>query len=533
MPFNMFTTLVLLTGLLISAVRLEDCFQQHFPDNGIVCVCNVTHCDALAIDKIANPGTVVSFESDITGKRMRKTISSLETLTININHSSTFIMHIDKADRRQKINGFGGSFTDAAGFNIFSLPENMSRRLLQDYYGSDGIEYSIGRVPIGCTDFSRKNYSYDEVDGDFDLKHFALAPEDHLYKIPMIRMATNFTNRQLKLLASLWAPPIWLKTNNRHNGMGIIRGDPGGPYYRTLAKYHIKFLDEYKKLGIPFWAITSINEPAGGLKPHWHNPSVGASPEMIRDWIKHDLGPLLESSGYGKDKLHLIIHDEIMSLLIHYAKNILKDPEANKFVSGVGIHWYEYGFEPYTPMNLVHESYPDKFLISTEACEGWGGNFQGVRIGNWTRAETYAWDIINNLNHWGTGWIDWNLALDPLGGPNYVLNVADSAILVDAKNKVYYKQPMFYALGHFSKFLSPGSIRLGFSDNIDHPMIKVTAFLDTNGQVIVILLNRKEEAIVASIAGVTNEPFQVALSPRSIKTLIVPSSSLSSSTPKP
>lgn len=180
-----FTSIVIfcLVNCLISSISCDDCYQHHFPNGGIACACNITHCDSLAIEKTAPPGVLLSYESDITGKRFRKSLNPLDTIQANGTAQSTFIMNIDRSDVRQTMNGFGGSFTDASGINIFSLPEFMSRRLLQDYFASDGIEYSMGRFPFGCTDFSRRNYSYADVKDDFDLRHFALAPEDMQYKV--------------------------------------------------------------------------------------------------------------------------------------------------------------------------------------------------------------------------------------------------------------------------------------------------------------------------------------------------------------
>uniref|UniRef100_T1K6T6 Glucosylceramidase n=1 Tax=Tetranychus urticae TaxID=32264 RepID=T1K6T6_TETUR len=100
--------------------------------------------------------------------------------------------------------------------------------------------------------------------------------------------------------------------------------------------------------------------------------------------------------------------------------------------------------------------------MSTEACEG-SIHFApdaGVMLGNWTRAETYARDIIEGLNRWSTGWVDWNIVLSMDGGPNWASNYVDAPIIVSDDGTEYYKQPMFYSLAHFSKFLKPGSQRI-------------------------------------------------------------------------
>lgn len=74
-------------------------------------------------------------------------------------------------------------------------------------------------------------------------------------------------------------------------------------------------------------------------------------------------------------------------------------------------------------------------------------------LGSWARGELYAKNIIETLLHWVSAWIDWNLALDTSGGPTYVGNYVDSPIIINSTANEFYKQPMFYALGHFSKYV--------------------------------------------------------------------------------
>ena len=91
---------------------------------------------------------------------------------------------INNSKRYQKIIGFGGAFTDSAGINIAKLSKDLQHRLVQDYYGEDGIEYRTGRIPIGGSDFSTRAYTYDDNhNGDENLSHFALQNEDLNYKV--------------------------------------------------------------------------------------------------------------------------------------------------------------------------------------------------------------------------------------------------------------------------------------------------------------------------------------------------------------
>lgn len=172
----------------------------------------------------------------------------------------------------QDIVGFGGSFTDATGININSLTTDAKKNLLRSYFSETGwkynnhliifaifgwfewqtfllsfdeymlgIEYNLCRVPIGGSDFSPRGYTYnDGHNGDFELNHFQLQPEDLNYKIPLILEAQNISCHPMKLLASPWSPPVWMKTNDALNGTGQLRGEPGGIYYKTWAKYLIR-----------------------------------------------------------------------------------------------------------------------------------------------------------------------------------------------------------------------------------------------------------------------------------------------------
>lgn len=88
-----------------------------------------------------------------------------------------------------------------------------------------------------------------------------------------------------------------------------------------------------------------------------------------------------------------------------------------------------------------------------KACEGAGGPHwhRSPLLGSWGRGKHYGTDIIQNLLNWVTGWTDWNLCLDEFGGPNWVGNFVDAPIIVNnsVKNYEFYKQPMFYFMGHF------------------------------------------------------------------------------------
>ncbi|GMR54879.1 hypothetical protein PMAYCL1PPCAC_25074, partial [Pristionchus mayeri] len=129
---------------------------------------------------------------------------------------------------------------------------------------------------------------------------------------------------------------------------------------------------------------------------------------------------------------------------------MFEDPVASSYVGGIGVHWYADEISPISQLTSVHEKHPEKFLLYTEACNGWL-DVQGKypKLGNFHRAERYAFSIINVLNHWVTGWTDWSMILDMTGGQTWVPNPVDAPIIVDKDAQEFYKQPMYYAMAHF------------------------------------------------------------------------------------
>lgn len=184
-------------------------------------------------------------------------------------------MTINADLKYQKIFGFGGAFTDSAGININSLTEKSKEYLLKSYFSKSGIEYSLCRVPIGGTDFSTRPYTYDDIKDD-NLSQFNLTFEDFTYKIPLINKAYSLTDGNLRLFASAWSAPAWMKTNDALSGIGYLYKK----YYQTWADYFIKFLEHYEKSNIKIWGITTGNEPLNGVLPFIKINSLGWTPDL-------------------------------------------------------------------------------------------------------------------------------------------------------------------------------------------------------------------------------------------------------------
>ncbi|XP_064474558.1 lysosomal acid glucosylceramidase-like isoform X2 [Ornithodoros turicata] len=457
--------LFVLAAVTAGCLAVTGCLPKDYGRGSVVCVCNSTRCDFLGTIPPEELGVVAAYESNKAGLRFHKSILHMADSTeLPTSETNPVVLKINATHTYQEILGFGGAFTDAFGINIKSLPSRMQDDLLRSYYSAEGLSYNLGRIPMASTDFSIRLYTYLDDPGDFNLTKFGLAQEDYRLKAHTVHQESDIA--------------------------GPGRSVPvRQPLERSCLDENQWFLQEYGKHDIQIWGLTTENEPTNGEIPNFPFQCMGFTPETMRDFVKLDLGPALEANGYGFLKL-MILDDERYDM-IRWAQTILQDTNASSFVSGIGVHWYGDFAEPWI-LDKTHEAFPEKFILGTEACEGFQAFVkEKVSLGNWDRAETYAFDIIQDLSHWVTGWVDWNLALNPQGGPNWVKNFVDSPIIVNATSREFYKQPMYYSLAHFTKFLPRGSLRIGL--NADPGLsdrVTFVAFKTPQKAKVVIVLNR-------------------------------------------
>ncbi|XP_051901585.1 lysosomal acid glucosylceramidase [Pristis pectinata] len=461
----------------------KPCEAKSFGLSSVVCVCNATYCDTMDPVVVPRKDHYLLYETNRAGKRLE---SKMGEIVPDAKHPGLRLT-LDVRKKYQRMKGFGGAMTDAAAINILSLSPGSQRNLLRSYFSEEGIEYNIIRVPMASCDFSTRVYTYDDQPGDLGLHHFSLAKEDTDMKIPLIQTAQKISKRSLSLFASPWTAPAWMKTNNSTIGKGTLRGSPGGPYYKSWANYFVRFLDEYAKHNLTFWAVTVENEPTMGLMTGYHFQCLGYTPELQRDFIALDLGPALHNSAHKNVKLMML--DDQRLLLPYWAKVVLGDEHAAQYVDGIAVHWYMDMLAPADKtLGTTHQLFPEYFLFASEACTGDMPWEHMVQLGSWKRGAMYSQDIIQDLKNFVTGWTDWNIALDLQGGPNWVRNFVDSPVIVDRKRDLFYKQPMFYHMAHFSKFVPEGSQRVGLEPSAETEL-EAVAFLQPNGTVVVNVLN--------------------------------------------
>ncbi|XP_075440605.1 lysosomal acid glucosylceramidase isoform X1 [Ascaphus truei] len=461
------------------------CVPVNFGHSSVVCLCNATYCDSL--DSVVLPalGNFSRFESSRLGKRLEGTSGPMEKEKPS---PSDLVLTLNDGKKYQNIKGFGGAVTDAATLNIMSLSAGSQENLLNSYFSEEGIGYNILRVPMASCDFSLRVYTYADTPEDFKLETFSLQLEDTKLKIPVIQKAKALSKRPISLFASPWTSPTWLKTNGAVTGKGTLKGKPGDQYHKTWANYFIRFLDEYEKYNLTFWAVTVENEPTAGMLTDYPFQSLGFTPEHMRDFIASDLGPAFANSSHKEVKVMIL--DDSRLLLPYWAKVILSDLSAARYIHGIAVHWYMDAIIPAdVTLGRTHQLFPEYFLFASEACTGFLPWEKGVRLGCWDRGNQYSHRIIEDLHYSVTGWTDWNLALDVGGGPTWVDNNVDSPIIVDTSKDLFYKQPMFYHMAHFSKFIPEGSQRVGLDASHENQLESV-AFLCPDGSAVVVILNR-------------------------------------------
>ncbi|OWZ21923.1 Glycosyl hydrolase [Phytophthora megakarya] len=525
-PFNYVLALLALRSVSAIANNCTSWSERFQADLEGVCVCSEATCDTVSNGHLHLSGNEAGvFSTSKTGDRL--TFSTVEMQT-SANDAADFV--IDTTTTYQSIIGFGGAFTDASAINLYLLDSGLQEKLVDAYFGDDGLQYTIGRIPIGSTDFSLTIYSYNDVEGDLAMENFSI-DMDKTKKIPFIQRAMAKSSRGMKMYGSSWAPPAWMTTENTTINCAV-QGYPGGEYWEALALYYSNFVSSYEDQNIPIWAITTQNEPTQQFSfKYWQSLRFNVTTE--RDFIKRDLGPIMKEN---HPDLKIIMMDDQKDLLLDWDATLL-DADSAQYVSGAGVHWYkDLDFLVDTAGNFddletFHKSYPDLFILATEACEGYlidgivtgaGPTLQNPTFA-WQRAQIYARDIIGDLAHYASGWTDWNLVLNTTGGPTWIDNLVDSPILIDEEGGAeFYKQPMYYAMGHFSKFLPPDSVRVALTASSTLTKVDSVAFLTPDNQVVLILSNRDSSAHDVTLSLSSQQlSTSVTLDALSIKTIVI------------
>ena len=396
---------------------------------------------------------------------------------VKIHSEDTSAIVVDEFSAFQQMDGFGFALTGGSAIHINAMEPVSRKKLLEELFGKDDSSISVSylRISIGASDLSDRVFSYDDLpasETDPEMKKFSIDPE-RKDLIPVLKEIISISPG-IKILGSPWSPPVWMKTNGSSKG-GSLKPE----FYDAYALYFVKYIEAMKSEGITIDAITIQNEP---LHPG-NNPSMYMPPEEQAAFIKNSLGPAFKNAGI---KTRIIIYDHNPNRT-DYPITVLNDTAARRYVDGTAFHMYEGEVDAISDVKKAH---PDKNLYFTEQWVGAPGNFAGdVRWHTKTL-------IIGAVRNWCKNVIEWNLAADPNQDPHTEGGCTEclGALTIDGNSVT--RNPAYYIIAHASKFVEPGSMRIG--SNIPDKIPNV-AFKTPDGKIVVIVLNDSDSDRIVTI----------------------------------
>ncbi len=387
-------------------------------------------------------------------------------------------IEVDATQTYQTIDGFGFTLTGGSAQSINKLNSQKRKELLQELFGKNdnAIAISYLRISIGASDLNATPFTYNDLPAgqtDVSLDQFSLNPDINDV-IPMLKEILAI-NPQIKILATPWSPPTWMKDNNN-----FIGGSLKPEYYGVYANYFVKYIQKMKQEGISITAITPQNEP---LHPG-NNPSMFMSAQQQAVFIKNHLGPAFVSANLPTK---IIIYDHNCDRP-DYPLSILNDVAANPFVDGSAFHLYAGDINV---LSTIHNAFPNKNLYFTEQYTGSSGTFDGDL--KWHMKNV----IIGSMRNWSKVALEWNLANDANFGPHTPGGCTTCKGGLTIKGTDSFERNVgYYIIAHASKFVPAGSIRIGSTQTAN---LNTVSFKTPAGKTVLIIEND----------GSTNELFNI------------------------
>jgi glucosylceramidase len=425
-----------------------------------------------------------------------KTIELTVAATVNAD-----ITVNDTAAGGQTWEGFGGSFNELGWYHLTT--QTMKEQALELLFGTDGANFTWGRIPIGASDYAMNRYTLDDPASNNDptasgetarpaadtsLTNFKI-DRDKEKLIPFIQAAQK-VKPDLRFWASPWTPPVWMKTGYKSNS-GADTSKPaqrpsyydGGSFNGTTAnlnayaQYYTKWVQAYADEGIKVEYVSPQNEP--GYDQNY--PSCLWDKTVYLSWVKLlgqamkainvkvMLGTLSNAGDGGRNDLDI-------------AAAVLTDASAKPAVSVVGVQW--------GALERVNSGWSSGGLPiwATEHKAGnypWQSDYNSVQAPNDQAYAVESWGYIRDAITKGkvTAYNAWNMVLDKSGlGIDTSRDWKQDALLVADAGKVT-PTPAYYVFRHFSQFVAPGAKVLTTTGG------DAVAFKNPDGSVITVMYN--------------------------------------------
>jgi glucosylceramidase len=372
-------------------------------------------------------------------------------------HDSAVPIIVDERLSFQSVDGYGFALTWGSALHLHAMSATTRRKMLHELFGTGaaGIGISYLRLTLGASDLNSFVYSYDDLPAgqiDPQLKHFALG-HDHDHVIPVLKEILEIAP-QLKILASPWSAPVWMKTNGQARG-GSLKPE----HYDTYARYIVRYVLEMQKLGVAIDAITVQNEPLNSK----NTPSMVFSLQEQAGFIKNHLGPAFAAAGLATK---IVVFDHNLDRP-DYPLAILADAEAAKYIDGAAFH--HYGGDMQT-MSMLHLARPDKNIYFTEQMV-----IEEPRSSTIDIAAEVKRLVVGAMRNWSRNLVLWNLASDARNEPHTDdggCTICQGAITIEGDGVT--RNLAYYTLAHVSKFVRPGSTRIHSTDAADMAVLLTT-----------------------------------------------------------
>jgi glucosylceramidase len=438
---------------------------------------------------------------------------------------------VDPATRYQSIDGFGASITDSAAAVLYRLDPAARDAAMRSLFDPRvGIGVSFLRQPVGSSDFTAepRHYTYDDVPAgqtDFGLKHFSIA-HDETRILPLLRRALRL-NPRLTVLATPWSPPAWMKDGDSLIG-GRLTDDP--KVYRAYARYLVRFVEAYRRAGVPVDYLTVQNEPQNRHPNGYPGTDLPVRQEAA---VIAELGPMLrraelDTTILGYDHNWTTHPGDVASTPpgedpeTDYPYRLLAGPAA-KWLAGTAYHCYS--GDP-GAQTLLHDAYPGKGIWFTECSGSHGPADTPDQIFRGTLTWHARNIIIGTTRNWAKSAVTWNIALDPAGGPHLGGCDTCTGLLTVAGDGSVTRNAEYYTIGHAATFVRPGAVRIAstsFGTTGWNGQIMDVAFRNPDGSTALIVHNENDDPRSFAVAA-GDEQFSYTLPGGALATFTWPAS---------
>lgn len=400
--------------------------------------------------------------------------------------------HLTLGEEKQTVRGFGCCFSELSARALNDLSSADKEDTLDELFSEEGCAFNYCRTPIGASDFSLDFYSYNETDGDYDMKRFSIERDRELL-LPLILEGVR-RREDLQMFASPWCPPLWMKTHKAYSN-GVFNKTEEN--YKAYALYFKKYVQEYRKEGVPLVHVHPQNEPCSN-QPF---PSCVWHGSELAEFIGGYLGPAL--TGENVDIFYGTINGPeggerySWTKYCHYLGLAMQDEKARKYIKGVGYQWAGKYALPQT-----RDDYPHLEIIQTESECGDGNN-------SWDQ----MMDIFALTRHYfrfgASAYVYWNLALR--AGESSTWGWRQNSLVLVKDGKRSYT-PEFYMMKHYAHFVKRGARYVELEGEFAS---SCSAFRNPDGQTVIVCYNPYHFGKTITVEGRS-----YLLAPRSVNTIV-------------